>query len=72
MKEKIKVSKEVFQKNFCPGWCKYCIYFDEEKEICEEEKKAREFTISEGKKLGYTQSDLDKMDCFMWEYKYTT
>lgn len=69
MKE--KVSKEVFQKNYNPGFCGVCEHFNEEHEVCEIED-VHKFNENETFENGYDAEYSNKMDCTMWEYKYTT
>lgn len=69
---KIKVTKEEFKANFCPGFCPMCEHYIEETESCEIEEEARYETRNFAKEYDYDEDDAKKMDCVMWEYKYTT
>lgn len=72
MKEKIKVTKEVFQKEFYPGSCRCCTFYNEKQDECEIEEEAKRVTLADGLEAGYDYADLTKMDCTAWDYMYTT
>ena len=71
MKNKIKVSAEIVRKEFSPGYCPMCIHFNESKDCCElEETKVLDINAEEI--FSMQQADLEKMDCWFWDFKYTT
>lgn len=69
MKE--KVTREFFDKHFSPGFCRVCEHFNEEYEECEIEDVYK-FNENEAFDNGYDKEYSNKMECVMWEYKYTT
>lgn len=71
MKTKIKVSSETFRKEFSPGYCPVCIHFNTIKECCELEE-TEVINLSPEEIYSMQQSDLEKMDCWSWDFKYTT
>lgn len=70
MKE--KVTREFFDKHFSPGFCPVCEHFISETEECEIAHEAEYATMEEAYECGLDKGDADRMDCVLWEYKYTT
>lgn len=59
MKNKIKVSAEIFRKEFSPGYCPMCIHFNESKDCCELEE-TNVLDINAEEIFSMQQADLEK------------
>lgn len=53
-----KVSEEKYNKNFCPGWCRYCIHYNWDLEKCSYKRE-------------YYNDNNEDVECEYWEYVYT-
>lgn len=70
MRQKIKVSKEIYRNNLSIGYCPFCIYYDPKTDSCTIEEEANYRTAEEARIMGYDLADATKMDCVMWDYIY--
>lgn len=52
-----KVDKNTFEKFFCPGFCKYCLYYDWDLDRCNHER-------------GHYDNNGESQ-CMNWKYLYT-